>query len=227
MEPLVIIGSGILGALLLKLSELGPDKKRNLAAFALPAFLVGSSGASLGILTKLVGVFLKAGFVVFGTGLAVVPLLKHDVVDTHHWLTNQQFMDALAFGQITPGPVLITSTFIGYKVAGLVGAAVATAGVFFPGFFNILTWFPIAERKLGNSPYTRRFVLFAVGAVIGSILVTVARLAAAPAVGGTHTLAAVVGGGALLLALFTKIPVWLLIPGGGALSIALQALVGS
>ncbi|MBI3555205.1 MAG: chromate efflux transporter [Deltaproteobacteria bacterium] len=224
IEPLVIIGSGLFGILIMKLT-LRSTGQAMLAL--LPMGLLGGAGVELGVLKSLTAVFLKAGVFIFGTGLAIVPLLAHDVVETHHWLTQAQFMDALAFGQITPGPVLITSTFIGYKVAGIVGAVVATAGVFFPAFFNILTWFPIAERKFSKSPYARQFVMFAVGAVVGSIAVAVVRLGMAPTSGGTHALAATIAVAALLISLFTKFPVWLVIPCGGLLAAAVNLAVGA
>ena len=215
LEPIVIVGSGVFGVLLLKLNL----RSTGQAMLALiPMTLAGGAVVEYGALGQLAGVFLKAGFFVFGTGLAIVPLLAHDVVDKYHWLTQAQFMDALAFGQITPGPVLVTATFIGYKVAGILGALVATGCVFFPGFFNILTWFPILERKIGKSPYAHQFVMFAVGAVVGSIMVAVARLGLAPNAGGTHTLAALIGVAALLVSNLTRIPVWLLIPACGAIA---------
>jgi chromate transporter len=76
--------------------------------------------------------FLKAGAFIFGSGLAIVPFLREGVVVQHHWLTSGQFVDAVAMGLITPGPVVITATFIGYLVAGLPGAVVATVAIFIP-----------------------------------------------------------------------------------------------
>ena len=78
-------------------------------------------------------------------------------------------MDAVAIGQITPGPFVITATFIGYKVAGLVGSLVASAGIFLPSFINILVLVPLFLGRLTSSPETPQFVAFALPAVVGCI----------------------------------------------------------
>ncbi len=83
---------------------------------------------------QLVLVCLKVGLVAFGGGFVMVPLLQADVVERYGWLTHQQFLDAVALGQMTPGPVLVTVTFIGYRLSGLVGAVVATVAIFLPSF---------------------------------------------------------------------------------------------
>jgi chromate transporter len=126
-------------------------------------------------------------------------------------------MDALAFGQITPGPVVITATFIGYRVAGTLGAVLATLGIFAPAFFNILTWFPYAERKIGTSIYSKRFVMWAVAAVAGSIAVAMGRLVVATS-GGSHFQLILIATAATLAIALTKLPVWLVIPAGGLLA---------
>ena len=97
-------------------------------------------GASMPILAKvallltLSTIFLRIGSITFGGGFVMIPLIEAEVVDSHHWLTHQEFVDATALGQITPGPVLITATFIGYRVAGTLGALAATIGIFLPSF---------------------------------------------------------------------------------------------
>lgn len=90
--------------------------------------------AKLSLLIALSAIFLRIGAITFGGGFVMVPLIKAEVVDNHHWLSEQEFADATALGQITPGPVLITATFIGYRVAGTLGALVATVAVFLPAF---------------------------------------------------------------------------------------------
>jgi chromate transporter len=88
-------------------------------------------------------VFFKIGAVVFGSGYVLLAFLKADLVDQRHWLTNAQLLDAVAVGQVTPGPVFTTATFIGYLLAGLPGAALATLGIFLPGFLLVAASGPL------------------------------------------------------------------------------------
>ena len=90
--------------------------------------------AKVALLLMLSTIFLRVGAITFGGGFVMIPLIEAEVVDSHHWLTHQEFVDATALGQITPGPVLITATFIGYRVAGTLGAIVATISIFLPSF---------------------------------------------------------------------------------------------
>lgn len=118
---------------------------------------------------------LKSGAVVFGTGLAIVPVLEGDFVDKLHWLTHSEFMDALAFGQLTPGPVVITVTFVGFRIAGVMGAIAATVGIFLPAFFHMTTWFPKAIGWLQKQKWIAEFSMGAIAAVTGAIVVTVLK----------------------------------------------------
>jgi chromate transporter len=93
------------------------------------------------------------------------------------WVTHSEFMDALAIGQITPGPVLLTTTFLGHKVAGIPGAFVATTGVFLAGFIHMMTWFPAAVNKLSKQKWIQDFLFGALAVVVGTIVVTVVVLA--------------------------------------------------
>jgi chromate transporter len=88
--------------------------------------------AKLGLLLTIASIFLRIGAVTFGGGYVMVPLIESEVVNAHGWLTHQEFVEAFALGQVTPGPVLITATFIGYRVAGTLGALVATVSIFLP-----------------------------------------------------------------------------------------------
>ncbi len=90
--------------------------------------------AKLGLALSLAFIFLRIGAVTFGGGFVMIPQIEAEVVNAHHWLTHQEFADATALGQITPGPVLIMATFVGYRVAGILGALLATLGVFLPAF---------------------------------------------------------------------------------------------
>jgi chromate transporter len=106
----------------------GPLRSIAVLAFSLPIM------TKLGLLATLAVLFLRMGAVTFGGGFVMIPLIESEVVDNHQWLTHQEFADATALGQVTPGPVLITATFIGYRVAGTFGALVATLTIFLPAF---------------------------------------------------------------------------------------------
>ncbi len=88
----------------------------------------------------------KIGSVAFGSGFTIMPLLQQEAVISHHWITMKEFTDGIAFGQITPGPFLITATFIGYKVSGITGSIIATFGMFFPSFFYTLVVTEIYDK---------------------------------------------------------------------------------
>ncbi len=87
---------------------------------------------------KLLLSMFKTGAIAFGNGMTIMPLLQQVAVESHHWVTMKEFADGIAFGQITPGPFLITATFIGYKVDGILGGIAATVGIFYPSFFYTL-----------------------------------------------------------------------------------------
>jgi chromate transporter len=105
-------------------------KFRSLALFGVAMPIL----AKFALLLTLSTLFLRIGTVTFGGGFVMIPLIEAEVVDSHRWLTHQEFVDATALGQVTPGPVLITATFIGYRVAGTLGALVATISIFLPSF---------------------------------------------------------------------------------------------
>jgi chromate transporter len=124
--------------------------------------------ASAGTLLALALFFLKAGAFIFGSGLAIVPFLREGVVEQHHWLTERQFLDAVAMGLITPGPVVITAAFIGYLVGGLAGAGVATVAIFLPIYLGVVVpgrWF-VRHR---DHPRLKGFVKGATASAAGAI----------------------------------------------------------
>jgi chromate transporter len=138
-------------------------------------WLTGVQGiVSMGVLSTLTLFFLKAGAFVFGSGLAIVPFLYGGVVHEHHWLTERQFLDAIAVAMITPGPVVITAAFIGYLVAGLAGGTAAAAAVFTPPFLIVIVAAPYYRRFAGN-PQVKAFVkgvtAAAVGAIAGAVVI--------------------------------------------------------
>jgi chromate transporter len=130
--------------------------------------------AASGALVALGLFFAKAGAFVFGSGLAIVPFLREGVIVQHHWLTSGQFLDAIAMGLITPGPVVITATFIGYLVGGLAGAVVATVAIFTPIYLGLVIpghWF---VRHRGNQQvkaFVRGATAAAAGAIAGALTV--------------------------------------------------------
>jgi chromate transporter len=118
--------------------------------------------------------FLKAGAFIFGSGLAIVPFLREGVVEQHHWLTQRQFLDAVAMGLITPGPVVITATFIGYLVSGPVGAVVATAGIFLPIYLGVVVpgrWFIRYQDRAPVQAFVKGATAAAAGAIAGATIV--------------------------------------------------------
>lgn len=138
---------------------------------ASPPLLEGGSAV---LLLQVLGFFSYAGTFVFGSGLAIVPFLHGGVVGQYHWLTESQFLDAVAVALITPGPVVITTGFIGYLVAGLPGACVAAGATFLPCF--LLTVIPAPWfRRHGEQPWLKALVggitAGAVGAIAGAVVV--------------------------------------------------------
>jgi chromate transporter len=89
---------------------------------------------------------MKLGALAFGGGFTMVPLIQHEVVERAGWLTTRQFIDGIALGQVTPGPIVITATFVGYRVGGLLGAATSTAAVFLPSFLILMAALPRYDR---------------------------------------------------------------------------------
>src|SRR5713226_7139665 len=118
--------------------------------------------------------FLKSSLFVFGSGLAIVPFLHGGVVQEHHWLTETQFLDAVAVAMITPGPVVITVAFIGYLVSGFWGACIAALGVFLPVYLFVVLLAP-SFRRFSQNVQLRAFVqgvtAAATGAIAGSVFV--------------------------------------------------------
>jgi len=95
-------------------------------------------------------VFAKIGAVLFGSGYVLIAFLRADLVERLHWLTDKQLIDAIAVGQVTPGPVFTTATFVGYVLAGGGGAAVATIGIFLPAFVFVALSGPLVPRLRGS-----------------------------------------------------------------------------
>lgn len=120
---------------------------------------------------KLFWFFFKTGLLVFGSGLVIVPFLKAYVVDQYHWLSNQAFLDAVAVGIVSPGPVVITATFVGYLNHRLQGAIAATAGIFTPSLIFVLLGTPLLRRYRKNGRlqgFVRGITVAVVGVLLGT-----------------------------------------------------------
>jgi chromate transporter len=141
-------------------------------------FLAAVSLSPTGPLREIFLYFAKAGMFVFGSGLAVVPFLYGGVVQGHHWLTDKQFVDAVAVAMITPGPVVITVAFIGYLVAGVAGATAAALGIFLPVYAVVIALAPSYKRWAKNpqlNAFVRGVTAAATGAIAGSVVVLARR----------------------------------------------------
>jgi len=160
----------------------------------LGAFLLG--GASLGTLLALGSVFLRIGAATFGGGFVMIPFIEHEVVLRHAWIDHTAFADAIALGQVTPGPVVISATFIGYRVAGLVGAVIATVAVFLPPGLLAVAAGSAVERFASN-PQVGAFLAGIKPAVVGLLAAAALSLGRA----GLHDATEWAVAGAALLAL--------------------------
>src|ERR1700720_4233401 len=140
-------------------------------------FTFGTFGVN-GTLSEIFFYFAKAGMFVFGSGLAVVPFLYGGVVQGHHWLTDHQFIDAVAVAMITPGPVVITVAFIGFIVAGVPGATAAALGIFLPVYLVVVLLAPSYKRWAKNpqlNAFVRGVTAAATGAIAGAVIVLARR----------------------------------------------------
>jgi chromate transporter len=165
---LLFIGAGLVGILYYgSLFRRAPPAALSVTAVPVLAQLAPvASGSTLG---KLLFFFLKAGSLTFGSGLVIVPFLEQGLVQQYGWLDQRQFLIAVAIGMISPGPVVITATFVGYLVAGFWGSVVSTVGIFLPSFILVLVAAPLLARHRAN-PNVKGFVKGAYAAAIGTIL---------------------------------------------------------
>jgi chromate transporter len=151
-ELAIIFGGGVGSArFLMRLKRRGAHDILSIihgAPFAILAQMTTTAGAAASSfgLWPLFLFFLKVGSVLFGSGYVLLAFLRSDMVERWHWLTEGQLLDAIAVGQVTPGPVFTTATFIGYVLGGYTGAVVATAGIFLPAFFFVAVSGPLVPR---------------------------------------------------------------------------------
>jgi len=177
---LVFIGCGVVGLLYYGSLVRGRHASSTTCLMVgVPLVAAGVSEGSLGaLLGKLLAFFLKAGSLTFGSGLVIVPFLEKGLVQQTGWLNEREFLVAVAMGMISPGPVVITATFVGYLVAarfagslldGLWGSVASTIGIFLPSFLLVLIVAPILIRYRQN-PNVQGFIKGAYAAAIGTIL---------------------------------------------------------
>jgi chromate transporter len=169
----IFLASGVVGVL-----YYGSLLRARAAASTTSSFLIGlplvaggadASAATSTMLGKLFVFFLKAGSLTFGSGLVIVPFLEKGLVQQTGWLNEREFLVAVAMGMMSPGPVVITATFVGFLVAGFWGALAATIGIFLPSFLLVLIVAPVLMRYRTN-PNVQGFIKGAYAAAIGTIL---------------------------------------------------------
>jgi chromate transporter len=218
-EPLAIIVVGLLGVIKLKDTRFQnfaiATSMPNLATIAPAAVLQGK-------LAKLLVICLKAGWLSFGTGLAIIPLLQGDLVSHTHWLTDKQFIDGVALGQITPGPTTISIVFFGYQIAGIYGLIIATLGFYIPAFINILIIIPLVWKKLTTTPYLQTFISWSFPVIIGGIISATIKIGYTSM---THYYDIILCIIALIIISKKILPIWAVIPIYGAIGLAIGILI--
>lgn len=196
-------------------------EERGGVRMAVAAWLPGLAAAAAGAaaLPAVLWVFLKTGALLFGGGYVLIPLLEPEVVG-RGWLTRSQFLDGIALGQATPGPIVTASAFVGYGVAGLAGAVLATVAIYVPSFVAVMAGTGPFLRSFRSRPAVRAFVsgvnAAAVGAIAGAGIVLGRTALASP-------LRAIIGVAAAV-ALVLRVPIWATLLGGAAVSLAAGAL---
>lgn len=217
-ELAILLGSGLLLALIA-----GSQARRRVPLHQfVPALPIAAGTAALSAVTLsgLFWVFLKIGSVLFGSGYVLLAFLRADLVQRLHWLTEAQLIDAVAVGQVTPGPVFTTATFIGYVLSGPAGALVATAGIFLPAFIFVAASGPLIP-KLRASKTASAFLDGVNVASLALMAVVTAELGRAAIVDLPTALLALAG--AILLVRFKTNSTWLVL-GGAAFGLAAHAL---
>ncbi len=221
-NPIVGIAAGAVAgiALFQRRRAEGPapaPESRPVASTTRPAILIVLS--ALAVLAALLLVsrrlfdlstlMLRVDALAFGGGFASVPVMLHEVVGLRHWVSTRVFMDGIAMGQVTPGPIVITATFIGYQLAGLVGAVVATVSVFLPSFLILALVVPHFDRLKAN-PYVQHALRGVLASFVGLLLAVTWQFGLAV----PWSLPAVLLGAAAFIALMLKVDVpWVVLPG--------------
>jgi chromate transporter len=218
-EIAVLFAAGALAA-----AVRAPRAGASLRLFVPAAPLVAAPAAASAVsLSGLFWVFLKIGSVLFGSGYVLLAFLRADLVQRLHWLTEAQLIDAIAAGQVTPGPVFTTATFIGYVLSGPTGALVATAGIFLPAFVFVAASGPLVPR-LRTSRLAGAFLDGVNVASLALMAVVTAQLARAAIVDVPTAALALASAVALLR--FKLNSTWLVLAGAG-IGAAVRAVSGA
>jgi chromate transporter len=182
----------------------------------LAAFLICLAGLYFinSVLFNLAIVMLKIDLFAFGGGFASLPLMLHEVVINRGWMDSKTFMDGIALGQVTPGPIVITAAFVGYLVYGILGAIVGTIGIFAPSFFMVVTIAPFFDR-LKNSVYFMKAIDGIFASFVGLLLYVCIKFAMAV----SWDIIRILLGLAALIALFRKVDVLYIVLVGALISI--------
>jgi chromate transporter len=217
-NELVLLAAGGAAAALLRRLRPGaaPAALPPLAPVAPGGLLPAALGAAAAVpltLSKLFLVFLKIGSVLFGSGYVLLAFLRADLVERLGWLTEAQLLDAIAVGQVTPGPVFTAATFVGWVLAGPAGAAVATAGIFLPAFVFVALSGPLVPR-IRRSP-TAGAILDGVNAASLALMAVVTAQLARAAVTDLAT-AILAAASAVLLFRHRVSSSWLVLGGAAA-----------
>lgn len=190
-EAIVLLGAGAAGLLLYpskKSDSSGnsssssppsgaspPPSTMSQVFTTLPIFAVVFSLSTMPVELQLFLEFLKAGALLFGTGLVIVPLVGADVVEGFGWMSYSQFFDGVTLGQVTPGPVVKTAAFVGYSVGGVLGAGIATLGVFLPPFAIVTILAPVFKKVKSNA-WLQSFLKGVRPGAVGAILAVAVTL---------------------------------------------------
>jgi chromate transporter len=162
----------------------------------------------------------KIGALAFGGGFTAIPLIQYEMVDRFQWLSTKEFLDGIALGQVTPGPILITATFVGYKVSSVLGAFMATLGVFFPSFFILVLLIPYHDRLRGVEK-VRMMEQGVLGSFIGMLALVLYNFGTASLVDFPRILMAATA----FLAIYKKIGLPYVLLAGGLLSILIYGFL--
>jgi chromate transporter len=165
-------------------------------------------------LFNLAAVMLKIDLFAFGGGFASLPLMLHEIVMNRGWLDSKTFMDGIALGQVTPGPIIITATFVGYLVYGLLGSLVATIAIFTPSFFMVITIAPFFDR-LKNSVYFMRAIDGIFASFVGLLLYVCIKFTMTV----PWDILRILLGLAALTALLRKVDILYIVPVGAVISV--------